>query len=163
MRFSSDRNFADFSPRMQNEKLSRTRLPRRVKLRADGQNLASFIVPARSARSVRSHAASALGTFIQLWRLPAVRGLARAKAHLGCFAFRNSHTSGSQKQEIMERQGVRRTGERLNREAYSFNFSLSSSLQAGGGSLMTASGLAALPSEVDAALQTRLPSRSQCG
>ena len=47
----------------------------------------------------------------------------------------------------------------LKAKAY-LNFNLSSSSQAGGASLMTLSGLAAI---VPAALQTRSPSRSQCG
>ncbi len=53
---------------------------------------------------MRSDRASALGAFIQLRGHPAMRGLARAQAHLGGFAFWNSHTSGLGKQEISETQ-----------------------------------------------------------
>src|SRR3954452_22133294 len=60
-------------------------------LRANRQNLPAFVVAARGAGCMRRYRASALGAFVQLRGLPAMRGLARAQPHLRSFAFGNSH------------------------------------------------------------------------
>jgi hypothetical protein len=60
-------------------------------LRFDRQDLPAFIITARWTGRVRGDGASALGAFIKLRRLPAVRGLACAQPHLRSFAFGNSH------------------------------------------------------------------------
>ena len=71
---------------------------------ANRQDLATFVVATGGAGGMRGDGASALGALVQLRGDPAMRGLARAEAHLGGFAFWNSHTSGLGKQEISETQ-----------------------------------------------------------
>jgi hypothetical protein len=71
---------------------------------ADRQDLTTLIVATGGTGGMRGDRASALGAFVQLRGDPAMRGLARAQAHLGGFAFWNSHTSGLGKQEISETQ-----------------------------------------------------------
>src|SRR5437588_8552082 len=66
-------------------------------LSAHAQHLPPFVITARWAGGVRGDGAPALGAFIKLRRLPAVRRLARAQAHLRSFTFRNSHKKGSRK------------------------------------------------------------------
>jgi preprotein translocase subunit SecG len=46
---------------------------------------------------MRRDGAAALGALVQLRRLPAMRRLAGAQAHLRSFAFGNSHKKGSRK------------------------------------------------------------------
>ena len=64
---------------------------------ADAQHLPAFIIAARRTSCVRCDGAPALGTFIELRGLPAVRRFARAQAHLRSFTFGNSHKKGSRK------------------------------------------------------------------
>ncbi len=44
--------------------------------------------------------AAALWAFAKLRAMPAVRRLAGAQPHLGCFAFGDSHVSGLEKQSL---------------------------------------------------------------
>ena len=120
--------------------------------RFDRQDLAALVIAAGRAGGVRSDRAAALRAFIELRRLPAMRCLARAQAHLRGFAFWNSHKSGSGKQEIRKRQMAQgsavRSGclasaarilEYCERAAiYLRSFNLSSALQSGGRSSSTA-------------------------
>jgi hypothetical protein len=46
------------------------------------------------------HRAAALRAFAKLWSMPAVGRFARAQAHLGCFAFGDSHVSALEKQSL---------------------------------------------------------------
>src|SRR5215813_5156675 len=55
------------------------------------EHLSSAVVTARRASDMRGNGAPALGTFVQMRGMPAVRRLSRAQPHLGCFAFWNSH------------------------------------------------------------------------
>src|SRR4051794_37491025 len=57
----------------------------------DREDLAPTVVTAGGACRMALHGAAALGAAIELRRVPAIRGLARAQAHLGHFAFWNSH------------------------------------------------------------------------
>jgi hypothetical protein len=66
----------------------------------DRQNLAAFIIAARGANSMTGHRAAALRAFAKLWSMPAVGRFARAQAHLGRFAFGDSHVSGLEKQSL---------------------------------------------------------------
>ena len=75
-----------------------------TQLRADGQDLAALVIAAGRAGGVRRDGAAALGALVELRRLPAMRGLARAQSHLRSFAFWDSHKSESGKQEIRKRQ-----------------------------------------------------------
>jgi hypothetical protein len=70
----------------------------------DRQDLAPFVVTAGSASCVRRHRAAALWAFIKLRRLPTVGCFARAQSHFRCFAFGDSHKSGSCKQRNVEKQ-----------------------------------------------------------
>ena len=69
-----------------------------------GQHLSAFVVTTRRARSVRRHRAATLRAFIQVRRMPAVRRLARAQAHLRRFAFWNSHGKRLRKHGFREKQ-----------------------------------------------------------
>ena len=84
------------------------------------QHLPPAVVTARRARDVRGNGAPALGTFVQMRSMPAVRRLARAQSHLGCFAFWDSHNRRSQKHirekntnagsDLLKGYNVKRTG-----------------------------------------------------
>lgn len=121
-------------------------------LRFDGQDLPALVITARGAGRMRGDRAPALRAFIELRRLPAVRRLARAQAHLRSFTFGNSHKG---KQE--SRKSGKHNGEASNQGS----FSLSSTLQSG--RRLSASGGAASASACFSAGQIRPPSRSQCG
>jgi hypothetical protein len=69
-----------------------------------GQHLSAFVVTTRPARSVRRHSAATLRALIQVRRMPAVRRLARAQAHLRRFAFWNSHGRRLRKHGFCEKQ-----------------------------------------------------------
>src|SRR2546423_2245009 len=73
-------------------------------LSSDRQYLPAFIISAGGTSDVRWDGAAALRAFVEVRRLPAMRSLARAQAHLRSFAFWNSHKSESGKQEIEIRQ-----------------------------------------------------------
>ena len=62
-----------------------------VTLRADAQDLATLVIAAGRAGGVRGDGAAALRALVQLRRLPAMRSLAGAQAHLRSFAFGDSH------------------------------------------------------------------------
>jgi hypothetical protein len=70
----------------------------------DREHLPPFVITAGRTGGVRLHGAAALRAFVELRRLPAMRRLPRAQAHLRSFAFWDSHTSGLGKQEIGKRQ-----------------------------------------------------------
>ena len=72
--------------------------------RLDRQHLAALVISAGRTGGVRCDGAAALRAFVELRRLPAVRRLARAQAHLRGFAFRDSHMSRLGKQEFRKRQ-----------------------------------------------------------
>jgi hypothetical protein len=57
------------------------------------QHLSPAVVTARRAGDVRGNGTSALGAFVQMRSMPAVRRFAGAQSHLGCFAFWDSHIS----------------------------------------------------------------------
>jgi hypothetical protein len=61
----------------------------------DCEHLPAFVVAARGTGRVSLHTASALAAFGERWGMPPVCSLARAQAHLGHLAFRNSHISWS--------------------------------------------------------------------
>ena len=55
------------------------------------QNLATLVITTRWTGGVATHTGAALRALRKLWSMPAVRRLAGAQAHLGGFAFWNSH------------------------------------------------------------------------
>jgi hypothetical protein len=55
------------------------------------QDLPPAVVTARRAGDVRGNGASALGAFVQMRSMPAVRRFASAQSHFGRFAFWDSH------------------------------------------------------------------------
>lgn len=57
----------------------------------DIENLTAPIGAAGGAGGVGVERSATLGAFAEFRRMPAVGSLAGAKAHLGCFAFRDSH------------------------------------------------------------------------
>jgi len=78
---------------------------RRLQLFAfEGQHLPPAVVTAWRAGDVRRDGTSALWTFVQLRRVPAVRRFACAQPHLRCFAFWNSHGRRLRKHPSSEKQ-----------------------------------------------------------
>jgi len=73
-------------------------------LALERQHLPPTVIPARRTRSVRRHGAAALRAFIQVRRMPAVRRPACPQAHLGRFAFWNSHGRRLSKHGFCEKQ-----------------------------------------------------------
>ena len=63
----------------------------KVRLRADGQDLAAGIIAANRARPMGLNRAAALPALSQLRSMPAERGFVRAKTHLRFLALWNSH------------------------------------------------------------------------
>ena len=53
---------------------------------------------------MRRYGAAALRALVQMRRVPAICGFARAQPHLRSFAFWDSHVSGIPKQEKVKRQ-----------------------------------------------------------
>ncbi len=76
----------------------------RRELGFDRQDLAALVIAARRAGRVRTHRAAALWALVELRGFPTMRSLARAQAHLGCFAFWDSHKSRIGKQGIAKPQ-----------------------------------------------------------
>src|SRR6185369_7684623 len=68
------------------------------------QYLSPAIVTTRRTGSVGRHRAATLRAFIQVQRMPAVRRLAGAQAHLRRFAFWNSHGCALPKHPFFEKQ-----------------------------------------------------------
>src|SRR5207244_4819174 len=82
-------------------KLNLSRVPDAGPILAfDRQDLATFIIAARRANSMTGDGAPTLWAFAKLRPMPAVGRFSCAQPHLGCFAFRDSHGSGLEKQSL---------------------------------------------------------------
>jgi len=73
-----------------------------LSLAFDRQHLPAFIIAAGGANRVTCDRAAALWTLAKLGPMPAVRGSARAQAHLRCFTFGDSHGERTRKAEFVE-------------------------------------------------------------
>src|ERR1700716_1527265 len=82
-------------------------------LRANAQHLPAFVIAAGRASRMRGDGSTALRALVQLRCLPAMRGLARAQAHLRNFSFGNSHKKGSRKAGISLKTSEQGSGFRI--------------------------------------------------